>query len=108
MDLIGGFPLFRFGGIEESPDTPGQDSPRKRGHVFREERVTDSATENKPSRIRGIRVKRWGKSPPPGGRPTGHGKPNPVQGEIGNRAARLTVPGTSRPAPAGIPRSRDR
>jgi hypothetical protein len=37
----------------------------------------------------GVRVKRWGKSPPPNEQSNGHGKPNPMQDEIGNRAARL-------------------
>ena len=36
-----------------------------------------------------VRVKRWGKSPPPFEQSDGHGKPNPMQDEIGNRAARL-------------------
>ena len=39
--------------------------------------------------FRGVRVKRWGKSPPPLERLSGHGKPNPMQDEIGNRATRL-------------------
>ena len=33
------------------------------------------------------RVKRWGKSPPPGEQSKGHGKPHRVQGQIGNRGA---------------------
>ena len=37
----------------------------------------------------GVRVKRWGKSPPLIEQSIGHGKPNPMQDEIGNRAARL-------------------
>ena len=37
----------------------------------------------------GVRVKRWGKSPPPVEQLSGQGKPNPMQDEIGNRAARL-------------------
>ena len=36
-----------------------------------------------------VRVKRWGKSPPPVEQSVGHGKPNLMQDEIGNRAARL-------------------
>jgi hypothetical protein len=36
-----------------------------------------------------VRVKRWGKSPPLFKQLNGHGKPNPMQDEIGNRAARL-------------------
>ena len=38
---------------------------------------------------REVRVKRWGKSPPLFKQLNGHGKPNPMQDEIGNRAARL-------------------
>ncbi len=38
---------------------------------------------------REVRVKRWGKSPPPFEQSDGHGKPNPMQDEIGNRATRL-------------------
>ena len=37
----------------------------------------------------GVRVKGWSKSPPPLEQSNGHGKPNPMQDEIGNRAARL-------------------
>ena len=44
-----------------------------------------------------VRVKRWGKSPPPFEQSDGHGKPNPMQDEIGNRAARSLVSGTSHP-----------
>ena len=39
--------------------------------------------------LQGVRVKRWGKSPPLFEQLNGHGKPNPMQDEIGNRAARL-------------------
>lgn len=37
----------------------------------------------------GVRVKRWGKSSPLFKQLNGHGKPNPMQDEIGNRVARL-------------------
>ena len=47
------------------------------------------------------RVKWWGKSPPSQGQLSGQGKPNPMQDEIGNWAARPSVPGTSHPASAG-------
>jgi len=36
-----------------------------------------------------VRVKRWGKGPPLVEQSIRHGKPNPMQDEIGNRAARL-------------------
>ena len=39
--------------------------------------------------IREVRVKRWGKSSPLVKQLTRHGKPNLMQDEIGNRAARL-------------------
>ena len=51
---------------------------------------------------REVRVKRWGKSPPPNEQSNGHGKPNPMQDEIGNRAARPMVSGTSHPFYEGI------
>jgi len=41
-----------------------------------------------------VRVKWWGKSSPPQGQPSGHCKPNPMQGEIGNQVVRLMVSGT--------------
>jgi len=47
------------------------------------------------------RVKWWGKSPPSQGQLSGQGKPNPMQDEIGDWAARPLVPGTSHPAFAG-------
>jgi hypothetical protein len=43
-----------------------------------------------------------GKSPPPNEQSNGHGKPNPMQDEIGNRAARPMVSGTSHPFYKGI------
>ena len=48
-----------------------------------------------------VRVKRWGKSPPPQERSSGQCKPNPMQDEIGDRAARPMIPGTSHLASAG-------
>ena len=41
------------------------------------------------------RVKWWGKSPPPQRQLCGQGKPNPMQGEIGNGVVRSMVSGTS-------------
>ena len=63
----------------------------------------ESVTENRPPwRARtgvAVRVKRRGKSPPPGGQPSGHDKPHAVQGQTetpgrlpgrgGNSGARL-------------------
>ena len=79
---------------EESPDsqkircrvTPGRGNP------------TDSATEKKPPAFGSGRVKRWGKSPPPGWQQTGHGKPHREQCQIG--IAWAARPGAAS-APAG-------
>ena len=68
---------------EESPDSqkqrcrviPGRGNP------------TDSATENRLLRSAGEKVKRWGKSPPPGWQQTGHGKPHREQCQIGTARA---------------------
>ncbi len=66
--------------------------------------VTDSATENKPPAkqpgdsqeenlrdifqrfVSPVRVKRWGKSPPPRWQHRGHGKPREVQDQIGGQS----------------------
>ena len=45
--------------------------------------------------IHEVRVKRWGKSPPPQRQLSGHCKPSSMQDEIGNRVARPMVSGTS-------------
>ena len=78
--------MAAFGGVvrhapwEESPDstrqrcrvTPGRGNPR------------ESATENKPPRTRsGVRVKRWGKSPPRFWQQRRSGKPHREQCRIG-------------------------
>ena len=49
-------------------------------------RIVPQKTNRLP---KGVRVKWWGKSPPPFEQSDGHGKPNPMQDEIGNRATRL-------------------
>jgi hypothetical protein len=59
-------------------------------------RLTDSATENQTAcRPQGwqARVKRWGKSPPPREQSRGHGKPHPVQGQIGDDGVARSLPG---------------
>src|SRR4051794_34824108 len=48
---------------------------------------TESATENRPPRFGGVRVKRWSKSPPLQAQARRHGKPHRVQGQIGDHAA---------------------
>ena len=96
-------PLGSLCGPRGKGDAPGN----ARGavaHVMRAMRLTESATENKPpaewstvaSRREtcktpakagsAVRVKRWGKSPPPVWRQTGHGKPRVVQGQIGGES----------------------
>lgn len=64
-----------------------------------EGRSTDSATENIPPPVArpAVRVKWWGKGPPPARQRAGQGKPNPVQDQIGDRAARPMIPGESHP-----------
>ena len=76
------------------------------GTRFRKGWVTESVTENRPPvvsarmRIRQrlwVRVKRRGKSPPPGGQPAGHEKPHVVQDKTGGerRLARSVQSGPS-------------
>ena len=81
---------------------------RMRGGAGPKSRVTESVTENRPPfdrrKIgRGVRVKRRGKSPPPGAQAPGHEKPHAVQ-DITGSTGRLTrpasagqLPGISRP-----------
>ena len=52
------------------------------GQLTREGGLTESATENIPPRFAGVRVKRWGKSPPRPAQARRHGKPHRVQGQI--------------------------
>ncbi len=83
---MAGWPRSRCNaGDEESPDslrqrcrvTPGRGNP------------TESATENRPpfevraADLRGVRVKRWGKSPPQRRQRLWHGKPHREQCRIG-------------------------
>jgi hypothetical protein len=60
---------------------------KSRGGSGRKFRSMESVTENKPPRGarsgRAVRVKRRGKSPPPGGQLPGHDKPHAVQGQTG-------------------------
>ena len=51
--------------------------------------------------LRPVRVKRWGKSPPPSWRHEGHGKPLPEQNQIGKRSrtARPKLPGRLQEVP---------
>src|SRR5579862_7514257 len=53
--------------------------------VIRTLRQAHGKTADSPSSVRAhlARVKRWGKSPPPGWRHSGHGKPRVEQGQIG-------------------------
>src|SRR5262245_22841545 len=56
--------LVRVGGVEESPDTAGQDAPDREaakadGKWHRKQTAGRESPESRP-----VRVKRWGKSPP--------------------------------------------
>src|ERR1700682_829426 len=85
--------------------TPGDDLAKLGRKAALANAVTDSATENKPPAVRStvasrretcetssncshrlVRVKRWGKSPPPRWQHRGHGKPRVVQGQIGGES----------------------
>ena len=63
-----------------TPESSVPDNVREGGLKARS---TESATENIPPRFVGVRVKRCGKSAPPGQRCTGHGKPHTEQDQIG-------------------------
>jgi len=73
--------------------TPGRGDP------------TESATENKPPMAGQwkhgadqVRVKRWGKSPPPDWQQDGHGKPPREQDQIGRRTAQAARVDPTEPA----------
>ncbi len=52
--------------------------------------LTESATENRPPLdFRGVRVKRWGKSPPRSWRHGRHGKPRLEQGQVSGESTHL-------------------
>ena len=89
---------------ERKVRTPQGSMPRKsRGGSGRKSRSMESVTEIRPPRRArsgvAVRVKRRGKSPPPGGQSPGHDKPHAVQGQTetpgrlpgrgGNSGARL-------------------
>ena len=77
----------RFGGRGKSEHHKAACRGKARGGPGRKFRSMESVTENKPPwRARtgvAVRVKRRGKSPPPGGQPPGHDKPHAVQGQTG-------------------------
>jgi len=93
----------RFGGRGKSEHHKAACRGKTRGGPGRKLRLMESVTENRPPwRARtgvAARVKRRGKSPPPGGQPPGHDKPHAVQGQTetpgrlpgrgGNSGARL-------------------
>ena len=60
----------------------------------------------RPAGNRAVRVKRWGKSPPRQRRRWRHEKPRPVQGKIGDWAARPIATGMSHPFSPGASRRR--
>ena len=88
----GGWPLAGTGTPEMSEESPDSQKQRCRVTPGRGN-PTDSATENRPPRHVGARVKRWGKSPPPGWQQAGHGKPHREQCQIG--IARAARPGAA-------------
>ena len=77
--------------------TPQSTMPRNSGSAgdTRGRRRRESSRRTVPQRryrlgcgnTVGVRVKRWGKSPPREAQATRHGKPHRVQGQIGNRGA---------------------
>ena len=75
----------RFGGRGKSEHHKAACRGKVRGGPGRKSRSMESVTENKPPRRArtgaAVRVKRRGKSPPPGGQPPGHDKPHAVQGQ---------------------------
>ena len=93
----------RFGGRGKSEHHKAACRGKTRGGPGRKFRPMESVTENRPPRRArtgdAARVKRRGKSPPPGGQPPGHDKPHAVQGQTetpgrlpgrgGNSGARL-------------------
>jgi len=94
-------------GRERKVRTPPGSMPRKtRGSVSRKRGATESVTENIPPAVSArepqVRVKRRGKSPPPGAQAPGHDKPHAVQDITGSttrlgRPAQVgQLPGNSR------------
>ena len=92
---------------ERKVRTPTGSMPRRmRGRARRKPRPTESVTENKPpaatARSSRVRVKRRGKSPPPGAQVPGHEKPHAVQDKTGSgppsprRFRSAQLPGNSR------------
>src|SRR5271170_4906142 len=93
----------RSGGRGKSEHHKAACRGKTRGGPGRKFRPMESVTENRPPRRArtgvAARVKRRGKSPPPGGQPPGHDKPHAVQGQTetpgrlpgrgGNSGARL-------------------
>src|SRR5271163_2104427 len=72
---------------EESPNTTRQHAAEKpaegRGESPGRWKVSQRTNRREARKGRAARVKRRGKSPPPGGQPPGHDKPHAVQGQTG-------------------------
>ena len=66
------------------------------GGRWRKLAATESVTENKPPGATSVRVKRRGKSSPPGAQAPGHDKPHAVQDKTGSWVACRILPGNSR------------
>ncbi len=68
------------------------------GAAFRP-RGRHDATARPPADRRRVRVKRWGKSPPPREKSMGQGKPLPEQDQIGGDGVARTAPAAKRDKP---------
>ena len=105
---VGRWPLLLVRGRGKSEHHKAACRGKTRGGLGRKFRSMESVTENRPPRRArsgvAVRVKRRGKSPPPGGQPPGHDKPHAVQGQT-ETPGRL--PGRGEPWPvSGIGRMR--
>ena len=82
---------------EESPNTTRQHAAEKpaegRGESPGRWKVSQRTYRHAARKGRAVRVKRRGKSPPPGGQPPGHDKPHAVQGQTGTPGC---LPGAGR------------
>ena len=71
------------GGRRGASGLPGEESPNSAGRdAARHRRRPVPQKTNRP--VRRVRVKRWGKSPPPQEQSRGHGKPHWEQDQIGS------------------------
>jgi len=93
--IPGGWQMIAAGASwQRKVRTPPGSMPRKmRGGGGPKPGAMESVTENKPPAAQAAaRMKRRGKSPPPGAQAPGHDKPHAVQDKTGSRAACPAVP----------------